>query len=212
MPRQNRVTPFGNLVAIEARGTLMGNRGILHDDQQQIIKRWTHINWVTCTLDYNERKRDVMSPGKYTELFFLDEATALAAGHRPCGRCRKEAFKRFTQLFRTANQARLPEFRDDIDRLLHFDRLAGYGRWKHWRTYLAPLNRLPDGVFVACDEQPKLLWNGMLHTWTPAGYREAVAVNAWQEVEVLTPLATTSTLACGYRPQVHCTLSIRQNA
>lgn len=96
MPLQNRVTPFGEIVASEARGTLMGNRGCLHDEHRNLgRRRWTTKSWVTCLLSFGGRRRELMRPGYYTELFFLDEATALAAGHRPCAECRREAFRRF---------------------------------------------------------------------------------------------------------------------
>jgi hypothetical protein len=95
MPRQNRVTPFGDIIATPDRGTLMGNRGVLHDGEGRIRRMWQVKRWIVCVLEFRSRKRTVMTPGRYTELFFLDEATALAAGHRPCAECRHTCFLAF---------------------------------------------------------------------------------------------------------------------
>src|SRR5919204_6549006 len=103
MPRQNRVTPFGEIVATPERGTLMGNRGVLHDGEGRIRRPWQLRRWLVCVLDLKGRKRRVMTPGRYTELFFLDEATALAAGHRPCAECRRARFLAFCSAWGTAN-------------------------------------------------------------------------------------------------------------
>ena len=97
MPRQNRVDPFGKLIAVPARGTMLGNRGCLHDDSGRIVRRWTTRAWISCRLSFKDRRRPIMTPNRWTELFFLDEATAFAAGHRPCGECRREDYVRFKQ-------------------------------------------------------------------------------------------------------------------
>src|SRR4051794_26424644 len=95
MPRQNRVTPSGDIITTPERGTLMGNRGVLHDADARIVRRWQGKRWIACVLEFKGRWRPVMAPGRYTELFFLDEATALAAGHRPCAECRRRRFDEF---------------------------------------------------------------------------------------------------------------------
>ena len=127
MPRQNRVTPFSSIVAVSARGTLTGNRGCLHDDRQNIRRLFQGTRWIICLLDFKGRKRKLMTPGHYTELFFLDEATALAAGHRPCAECQRERFTRFRDLWVTAN----PELADSsraaatvMDAAIHRERTA----------------------------------------------------------------------------------------
>ena len=149
-PLQNRVTPFGDLIATPARGTLMGNRGRLHDPGRRIVRRIAggYRAWVTCLLAFRGRRRAVMAPNRYTELFFLDEATALAAGHRPCGECRRADFRRFKAAWLAGNRDRglgPDALIGAIDRELHRDRLDPDGRP---RTYQAELGSLPDGVFV----------------------------------------------------------------
>ena len=149
-PLQNRVTPFGDLIRTPARGTLMGNRGRLHDARRQIVRRVAsgYRAWVTCRLSFRGRHRTVMTPGRYTELFFLDEATALAAGHRPCGECRRADFLRFREAWLVGNPDRGLDAdapAGAIDRELHRDRLGADGRSL---AYPATLASLPDGVFV----------------------------------------------------------------
>src|SRR5262245_6485047 len=127
MPRQNRVTPWGEIVAMPERGTLMGNRGLLHDAEGQIMRPWRERRWIICLLDFKGRRRSVMSPGLYTELFFLDEATALAAGHRPCAECRRERFNAFRDAWLKGNGGAAPVTAPDIDRRLHEERLGPGG-------------------------------------------------------------------------------------
>ena len=103
MPLQNRVDPWGNILAVSARGAWLGNRGIIHNVQKQIVRPYQHQSWVTCRLRFKNRKRKIMSPSTYTELFFLDESTAFAAGHRPCGECRRERYRQFKELWVRAN-------------------------------------------------------------------------------------------------------------
>jgi hypothetical protein len=207
-PLQNRVTPFGDLVATTARGTLMGNRGRLHDDARRIVRRVvpSYRAWVTCRLEFRGRWRAVMTPGRYTELFFLDEATALAAGHRPCGECRHADYRRFKALWLTANRARSAGCDGPIaaiDRQLHRERLGADGRP---RTFSAALASLPDGVFVGVPgtREPLLLWRAALRPWSPAGYGAPRACpDEADRVTVLTPRSTVAAIAAGYAPAVH---------
>src|SRR3954465_3835639 len=118
MPRQNRVTPFGQIVAEPQRGTLMGNRGRLHDEEGRIRRPWQLERWIVCLLEFKGRKRQVMTPGHYTELFFLDEATALAAGHRPCAECRRVAFDAFRRALAVGAADQLLRTAVEIDRRL----------------------------------------------------------------------------------------------
>ena len=202
MPRQNRVMPAGEIVATPERGTLMGNRGLLHDGDGRIIRLWRERRWIICLLRFKGRRRQVMSPGLYTELFFLDEATALAAGHRPCAECRRERFVAFRDAWLRGNGGGGPVTASDIDRRLHAERL-GPGGTK--RTYQAGLDGLPGGVFVRLpgDERPWLLWNGLLLAWSAGGYRERVRRPRGVEVAVLTPPSTVAAVRGGYAPQVH---------
>jgi hypothetical protein len=159
MPRQNRVTPLGELIATPERGLVYGNRGSLHDEQGRIRRQYAVRRWIACRLDFKDRRRSpLMQPGKYTELFFLDEATAFAAGHRPCAECRRADYNRFTELWPG------PPGADAIDLQLHGERR---------RHHVA--GDLPDGAFVLHDDEPWLVHGDALLRWSPAGYTERIA-------------------------------------
>src|SRR5579871_5570376 len=147
MPRQNRVTPFGEIVATPERGLFMGNRGVLHDAEGHIKRPWQVKRWLVCVLEFRGLKRMVMAPNSYTELFFLDEATALAAGHRPCAECRHARCMAFCQAWEVAHSGSGGSHRptaDEIDNRLHAERISA-DRLK--RSFAAALDELPDGVF-----------------------------------------------------------------
>src|SRR4051812_33986092 len=147
MPRQNRVSPFGEIIATSERGTFMGNRGVLHDGEGRIERAWQSKRWIVCVPAFRGRKRRVMTPGRYTELFFLDEATALAAGHRPCAECRHARFLDFCNAWGQAQRDRRRSARptaQEIDDRLHAERVAAD---RSQRTFEAALDGLPDGVF-----------------------------------------------------------------
>ena len=162
--------------------------------------------WVTCWLEFRDRHRPVMAPNRYTELFFLDEATALAAGHRPCGECRRPDLRRFRTAWLRGNPERgvaSDALTEAIDRELHRDRLAADRRPV---TYPADLSALPDGVFVGADAgEALLLWRGTLLPWSPAGYGAPRPRPGRQRVTVLTPRSTVAAIAAGYTPAVHPT-------
>jgi hypothetical protein len=206
VPRQNRVTPFGNIIATSERGTFMGNRGVLHDDESRIRRAWQLKRWLVCVLEFRGRMRTVMTPGRYTELFFLDEATALAAGHRPCAECRHARFIAFCNAWKLVHPADGGSQRptaDEIDNRLHAERLAPN---PSKRCYGAALDELPDGVFVtiaAWGEHAYLVWGGHLLAWSPAGYGEHRRRPRGKEVKVLTPKSTVGTLQAGYVPEIH---------
>jgi len=201
MPFQNRVDPFGSFLATAARGTLTGNRGILHDDEQKILRRHVHQNWVTCALAFKGRRRAIMAPGKYTELFFLDEATAFAAGHRPCAECRRQRYAEFTQLWRQVHGEAEPgrPLPRTIDRMLHAHRI---GRGGVKVVYEADAATLPAGAFFAYEGQAVLVWDDRQFNWRPDGYEpRALAVGGM--VEVLTPQPIVALFQTGFRPLVH---------
>jgi hypothetical protein len=206
MPRQNRVTPFGEIVAIPERGTFMGNRGVLHDAVGRIRRAWQVKRWIVCVPEFRGRKRQVMTPGRYTELFFLDEATALAAGHRPCAECRHACFVAFCHAWGRAHLAVETSARptaQEIDAHLHAERVAA-GRSK--RCFVATLADLPDGVFVAVPTwgaQAYLVRGGCLRAWSPSGYGELRRAPKGAEVNVLTPRSTVAAIRAGYGPEVH---------
>ena len=198
MPRQNRVTPYGSLIATEARGTLMGNRGCIHTDDERIVRPWQVRRWLACTMSFRGRRLYVMPPGRWTALFFLDEATALAAGHRPCAECRWADYRRFQDAFLSAHPGH-PAGADPMDRTLHAARVTGR---RPGRAYDAPVATLPDGTFVDVDGVPWLLWGGELLAWTPASYAGRRPLPAG-DVTVLTPAPTVAAIRAGYVPFVH---------
>ena len=183
MPLQNRVTPLGELVAHPARGLVYGNRGCLHDDSGAIRRRWATRRWIACRLEFRGWHRSpLLQPGKFTELFFLDEATAFAAGHRPCALCRREDYLRFGQIMSELNGG--PAGADAIDAHLHAERIDATTRER--RLHSAEHDELPDGVFVVDAGAPCLVLGAALLLWTPAGYTERRPRES-RAAEVLTP-------------------------
>jgi hypothetical protein len=204
MPRQNRVTPYGALIAVPDRGMFWGNRGGLHDPQGRLVRYSRGRAWAICVLEFKGRRRQQWAPGRLTELFFLDEATGLAAGHRPCGECRYRDYQAFKRAWAAAHGGGLPGVQA-IDARLHADRLAGPGIR---RTYLAPPAELPDGTMVGLEDAPFLVHGGRLLAWTPGGYQDRNAPTPAGEVTVITPRATVAVLAAGYRPVIHPTAAV----
>jgi len=199
VPLQNRVTPFGELIATPARGTLMGNRGSLHDAAKRIRRPFAVKRWIICVLEFKGRHRKVMTPGQYTELFFLDEATALAAGHRPCAECQRARY----DLFRThwTERGRALPGADAMDEVLHAERIADR---RAKRTYRARLSRLPSGTMVADpDGKAYLVQEAALVHWTPGGYGARLRPSADASFRVLTPRSIVRALTRGYPVEVH---------
>lgn len=202
-PRRNRVTPSGDLIAVPDRGTLWGNRGCLHDAEGGDIVRYSRGKaWIACVLEFKGRRRTLMKPGRFTELFFLDEATALSAGHRPCGECRRGDLLAFKAAWRRA----YPEAATAapaIDERLHADRLRAPGVR---RTYRARIDSLPGGTFVEVDGRYWLVSGSRLLAWTPGGYREDRPRRAQAgTATVITPRAIVAVLRAGYLPMIHPT-------
>jgi hypothetical protein len=199
MPLQNRVTPHGDLVAVPERGLFMGNRGRLHDEHRQ-IRRWADgRRWITCVTEFRGRHRTVMAPGRYTELFFLDEATSFAAGHRPCAECRRADHRRFLGAW-PAGGAR-PRV-DEVDRTLDDERREGRRR----RTWPRTRDQLPDGAFVDVGGTAHLVLGGALHPWAPGGYGPARPAPTGV-LDTLTPPSLLAVLAAGYELVLHPTLA-----
>ena len=198
-PLRNRVTPAGELIATEHRGTMYGNRGVLHNENLALVRRYQVRRWLACVLEFRGRRRPIMRPRRYTELFFLDEAVALAAGHRPCAECRHAAYQSFLTAWTAARALPAKPAADDIDQVLHWQRrLVGGARV----TYPALLSELPDGVFIVHDDEFWLANDGGLNRWTPAGYTDRID-QFDGPAAVLTPHATVEAIRAGYRPLVH---------
>jgi hypothetical protein len=197
MSLQNRVTPFGELISTSARGTLMGNRGgKFHAANRTLTRRrWASRQWICCVLEFKNRQRDVWGR-YYTELFFLDEVTAFAAGHRPCFECRRRDAELFAQLFL---DKRKRASAGAMDRALHAERLDHRDK----RTYQRSIDMLPDGAMVTLDGEAFAVRGSHLLRWTPSGYAASRARPRGMKVEVLTPPSILSVLARGYMPLWH---------
>lgn len=185
----------------------MGNRGgALHDSARTLgRRRWVSRQWICCKLAFNDRHRQVMCPGRYTELFFLDEAVALAAGHRPCFECRRQEFLWFAGLWAQAHGSGGRATAPDMDAVLHPERVAADGSKITWH---ADVETLPSGAFVRWDGKPHLVLSGWLLPWSPAGYTAAVPRPEGASVEVLTPRSTVAVLSAGYCPMLHPTAEV----
>lgn len=201
MPLQNRVTPFGELVAEGARGMLMGNRGgRFHEPASRMLarRRWASKQWICCVLDFKDRAREVWRSG-YTELFFLDEITALAAGHRPCCECRREAARAFRMAVAAARPGSPPSL-DELDARLHAERLDGRAK----RLHRIAIADLPDGAMIALAGEGFALRDGRMLPWSVGGYgppRPRLSA----EADVLTPPTALAALRGGYVPLWHPT-------
>jgi hypothetical protein len=200
---QNRVDPFGQLHAVPHRGTLMGNRGILHDSEKKIRRQWAHKGWVTCTLSFSDVRHPVFAPSNYTELFFLDEATSLTAGHRPCNTCQRERYSEFRQSWLKANMSGagntfVPVSR--IDRVLYAERaIPGGGK----RTFEASVSDLPTGTMFEYGDNAYLVWKRGILLWSFGGYMPATTIPSDARVRVLTPPSMVRMFDTGFMPRVH---------
>lgn len=207
MPLQNRVTPLGDLVAHPARGLVYGNRGCLHDEAGRIRRRFPTRRWIACRLEFKGWERGkLLQPGLFTELFFLDEATAFAAGHRPCALCRREDYVRFSAIWRELHPGQVGA--DAMDAQLQEERLDP--RTREHRLHDAQLDDLPDGAFVLQDGVPCLVLGRRLLTWTPSGYASADPRPRGEHAELITPPSLVSVLGAGWSgavPLLHPTVA-----
>jgi hypothetical protein len=196
-PLQNRVTPLSEIVATAARGMFTGNRGIIHDPATRTLlrRRWSSKAWIVCNCEYKGIRRDVWARHSWTELFFLDEATALAAGHRPCFTCRRDAAIAFRDAWTIGNRVAAP-LAVEMDAVLHRERLNGRAKRLH------PMPRaLPDGTMIAAGGGPFLMLGGKAYRWSFEGYE--VVETPPPPDGLLTPPSTVAALSAGYRPVLH---------
>jgi hypothetical protein len=200
MTLQNRVTPFGHVVADPARGLVYGNRGCLHDDRGRIRRPFGVKRWIACRLEFRGWHRaPLMQPRRFTELFFLDEATAFAAGHRPCRMCRYEDYQAFVGAWRDVHP-RSPVNADAIDDVLHAERWDAAARRQRWHR--ARFDDLSDGTFVVRDDQPWVVVRDRLARWTPGRYRDHVDRPTGGVATVVTPPSLVRALATPRNPAV----------
>lgn len=199
MPFQNRVTPLGELIADPGRGLVYGNRGCLHDEAGHIRRRYNGKRWIACRLQFRGwQRRPLLQPGRFTELFFLDDATALAAGHRPCALCRREDYNRLVAIWGELHPGQAGA--DAIDAQLHAERVAPDTRAQ--RHHETELDELPDGAFILREGAPCLVLGGDLLTWTTAGYVGRKPRPAHQQALLITPPSLVAVLRAGWQPLV----------
>jgi hypothetical protein len=200
-PLQNRVTPTGEIIAHPARGMLMGNRGCIHGlDRELGVTRWRSKMWISCVLKWGSTRRDVMPPGRWTALFFLDEATALSAGHRPCGYCRRPDHLAFGAAWASAQRLDQRPKAAAMDIELHAERVD---RRRRKLTRSVPFGNLPDGAMILHDGTPALVSGGRALRWSFEGYGQPETIAGDSTVVLLTPPKVVGALAHGYRPLVH---------
>jgi len=204
MPLQNRVTPFGDIVAIDQRGMFTGNRGIIHDAATKTLlnRRWSNKAWITCTLNDRGRWRDVMAQRSWTELFFLDEAVALSAGHRPCFACRRTSAEAFRAAWAKAHGMDVPPSAPAMDAVLHGERLDH--RSKRIHPLDAPIADLPDGAVVVRNDLAFTIVKGQAYRWNENGYDFVQHLS--HADGLLTPPSTLNAMYAGYRPLLHPTI------
>jgi hypothetical protein len=199
---QNRVNPFGDIIKTPARGSFMGNRGVIHNKHKEITHAFRHKAWITCLLEFKARKRAVMTPDRWTELFFLDEATAFAAGHRPCFECRREDAKRFKSCWIQGNPSynfNMNTSIKEIDEVIHRERIdSSNKKVMHQRLP----SEIPEGTFLLIGADPYLLSKGRLCRWTPFGYENIIALSQNHAVMVITPNSIVNAFRVGYIPQI----------
>jgi hypothetical protein len=199
MPLRNRVTPLSELIADPARGLVYGNRGCLHDADGHIRRRYATRRWIACRLQFKGwLRRPLLQPGKFTELFFLDEATAFAAGHRPCALCRREDYDRLIEIWRDLHPGQRGA--DAIDEQLHAERFDPATRAQ--RHHEAEIDDLPDGAFVLHRDGPYLVRGEELLRWSPAGYDARIARPAKTKAAVITPPSLLAVLRTDWQPLV----------
>jgi hypothetical protein len=204
---QNRVNPFGEIIATQARGSFMGNRGVIHNHQKEITHAFKHKAWITCVLEFKGRNRTVMSPDRWTELFFMDEATAFSAGHRPCFECRREDAKRFKLCWLAGNPSygfSLGTSIKEIDEVIHTERI---GANESKVTHQLSASDVPVGTFVTVDQDPYLFSDGRLHRWTPFGYEGSIPMLTGTTLTVLTPASVVNAFRAGYVPGIGLRIS-----
>ena len=202
MALRNRVAPTGEIVADPARGTLTGNRGCLHGTGRDLgVSRWRSKLWICCVLDWRGIRRDPMPPRRWTMLFFLDEATALAAGHRPCAYCRRADYLSYVEAWRAGHGLAERPRAVEMDAVLHTQRVVS--RTRQQVTRPARAGDLPDGAMVRRGDEIGLLGRGALRPWTFTGYGEPVVIPPDTAVDLLTPPASVAALRAGYRPRLH---------
>jgi hypothetical protein len=209
MPLQNRVTPTGDIIATPHRGLFTGNRGIIHDPATKTLlrKRWSTPAWLTCVCEFRGWRRKVMGGRSWTELFFLDEATAFAAGHRPCFFCRRDDANRFRAAWEEGNRL-ANVLASDIDAVLHRERLDRGQKRLH--PLSAPLEALPDGAMVQAGGESYLIARGGALLWSPGGYSKIATTLS--DAMLLTPPSTLRAFGAGYRPALHPSAGAASNA
>ena len=199
MPLQNRVNPRGEIEINSARGHLMGNRGVLHNSKKALVKPFKNKAWITCLLEFKGRSRQLMSPNQYTELFFYDEVTAFAAGHRPCAECRRARYNEFKEAwslcYSSSPAAKISV--KDIDEILHSERIENENKL----TWKSPLQTLPHGTMFQLGSDFYAVYENGILKWSYEGYQPVCSEKLPDEVDVLTPESIVLLFAKGFKPE-----------
>lgn len=199
---QNRVSPNGSIIRTKARGAWLGNRGVIHNEHKEIVKAYAIKAWIICMLEFRGRHREIMQPDRWTELFFLDEATAFSAGHRPCFQCRYKDHIQFKEHWIKGNLQYGFDMKTSIkamDDVIHAERIDKYGGKV---SYTEQIKNLPDGTIFNKEEECYLLSKGKFYHWTPFGYDRYEDAVPELVVEVLTPRSIVNAFMAGYSPQI----------
>jgi hypothetical protein len=199
---QNRVDPFGNIIKTPERGAWMGNRGVIHNHDKEIVRPYKLKAWITCVLQFRGRHREVMTPDRWTELFFMDEATAFGAGHRPCAECRREDFNRFKKYWLFGNAEVGFNEKTSISLIDNFVHVERVDKKNCKRTHKQMAEQLPDGTMIMISGRAYVKKEDRIFEWSPGGYINAVEIPGG-EVDVLTPSSFVKAFQAGYLPQIH---------
>ena len=191
MPLQNRVDVFGEIHAVSSRGAYTGNRGVIHNVDKKIVRQYANKRWIYCLLKYKQFKREVMSPKRWTELFFLDDVTALSAGHRPCAFCQREKYKKFISAWKIGNNGSHMSL-NEIDAHIHQERRNRVDQY-------SLLTDLPDGVMVNYKDVAYLKIKKNLKKWSFNGYRDVISTDNIEDVKVITPNSIVRAIRSGFR-------------
>lgn len=213
IPRLNRVDPHGDLHRVPERGIFTGNRGCLVDDDGEVVRHHLGDLWITCVLFYKDWRAPLDQPRHWTPLFFLDDAVALAAGHRPCGLCRRHDYLSYREAVREALALTDPPSATDLNRMLAGERLIrgrGVSRGAHRKVWTAPAGSIPDGTVVLDSRgRPRLMLGGDSLEFTFGGWVNPTRADEEGDLSVLTPPTSFAALANGFEPSLHPSAALR---
>ena len=206
MPRRNRVDPWGDLHAVDGRGLFTGNRGCLVDESRELVRHHRSNLWIICVTSFRGWRHELDKPGRWTPLFFLDDAVALAAGHRPCGFCRVDDYRAYRDAVTEELGRTEPVRAEELNRRLASERLrrgGGLDRARDRRVWAAVIDDLPDGSVIAADDGPRLVVQDRTLAFSFDGWRAPRQRPVGETVQTITPPTSVAALHRGLRPVLH---------